>query len=196
MTQPKRRVKPVALATIMALAVLAACQERKPTQAQTPSASSGEYPTPTEASLIVEHPAVVPGQGAEVTVKGTARGMAGGASGTGFRRHTGIRLHERSRHRCCRVRRREGGQQEMIGLVAARGCRNCVDPRTRPSTHHHLRTRWTRGSARLCRALPAGRPCSTATAAGTRERSISPVKWPRRSACRCTPPPRHDCWST
>jgi uncharacterized lipoprotein YajG len=50
MTHPKHRLKPLAVATLVAVAVLAACQERKPTEAQTPSASSGEYPTPSEAA--------------------------------------------------------------------------------------------------------------------------------------------------
>jgi hypothetical protein len=50
MTHPTRLLNPLAVATIVALAALAACQERKATEAQTPSASSGEYPTPSEAA--------------------------------------------------------------------------------------------------------------------------------------------------
>jgi uncharacterized lipoprotein YbaY len=46
----ERRLKPLAVAMVVAAAVLAACQERKPTDAPTPSASSGEYPTPSDAS--------------------------------------------------------------------------------------------------------------------------------------------------
>ncbi len=50
MTHPKHRLKPLAVAALVAVAALAACQERKPTEAQTPSASSGEYPTPSDAA--------------------------------------------------------------------------------------------------------------------------------------------------
>jgi len=50
MTHSKHRLKPLAVATLVAVAVLAACQDRKPTEAQTPSASTGEYPTPSEAA--------------------------------------------------------------------------------------------------------------------------------------------------
>ena len=50
MTHPNHLLNPLAVATIVAVAALAACQERKPTEAQTPSASSGEYPTPSDAA--------------------------------------------------------------------------------------------------------------------------------------------------
>jgi ferredoxin-NADP reductase len=48
MTHPKHRLTPLAVATLVIIAVLAACQERKPAEVQVPSASSGEYPTPSE----------------------------------------------------------------------------------------------------------------------------------------------------
>jgi hypothetical protein len=50
MTHPKHRLNPLAVATLVAIAALAACQERKPTDAPTPSGSSGEYPTPSDAA--------------------------------------------------------------------------------------------------------------------------------------------------
>jgi hypothetical protein len=50
MTHPKHRLNPLAVATLVAIAALAACQERKPTDAPTPSGSSGEYPTASDAA--------------------------------------------------------------------------------------------------------------------------------------------------
>ena len=50
MTNPNHRLKPLAVAMIVAVAALAACQDRKPTEAQTPAASSGEYPVPTNTA--------------------------------------------------------------------------------------------------------------------------------------------------
>jgi uncharacterized membrane protein len=50
MTHQKRRLRPLAVATIVAVFTLAACQDRKPTEAQAPAASSGEYPTPSDAA--------------------------------------------------------------------------------------------------------------------------------------------------
>jgi hypothetical protein len=50
MTHPKHRLRPLAVAMTVAVASLAACQERKPTEMNTPAASSGEYPTPAEAA--------------------------------------------------------------------------------------------------------------------------------------------------
>jgi hypothetical protein len=83
MTHWKHRLMPLAVATIAAVAVLAACQDRKPTGAQTPSASGGEYPTPSDASSPPSgDPIAVPGKGADVTAKDTQSGMVGGASGT------------------------------------------------------------------------------------------------------------------
>jgi hypothetical protein len=50
MKHPSHLLNPLAVATIVAVAALAACEERKSTEAQTPSASSGEYPTPSETA--------------------------------------------------------------------------------------------------------------------------------------------------
>jgi hypothetical protein len=50
MTHPKHRLWPLAAAMTVAVAALAACQERGPTEMHTPAASSGEYPTPAEAA--------------------------------------------------------------------------------------------------------------------------------------------------
>jgi hypothetical protein len=50
MTYQKHRLRPLAAATIAAVFTLAACQDRKPGEAQVPSASSGEYPTPSDAA--------------------------------------------------------------------------------------------------------------------------------------------------
>jgi len=83
MTHQRHRLRPLAVATIVAVFTLAACQDRKPTEAQPPSASSGEYPTPSDASpTSSSSPVAVPGRGADVTAKGTETGMVGGASGT------------------------------------------------------------------------------------------------------------------
>jgi hypothetical protein len=76
-------LNPLAVATIVVVAALAACQERKPTEAQTPAASSGEYPAPSQASPgSSSAPVDVPGQGTDVTKKDTQSGMIGGATGT------------------------------------------------------------------------------------------------------------------
>jgi hypothetical protein len=83
MTHQKHRLRSLAVATIVAVFTLAACQDRKPTDAQAPAASSGEYPTPSTASpTSSSDPVAVPGKGADVTAKGADTGMAGGASGT------------------------------------------------------------------------------------------------------------------
>jgi len=50
MTRQNHQLKPLAVATIVAVFTLAACQDRKPAEAQIPAASSGEYPTPSEAA--------------------------------------------------------------------------------------------------------------------------------------------------
>jgi len=83
MTHPIRLLNPLAVATIVAVTALAAFQERKPPEAQTPAASSGEYPTPSGAApSSTSNPVDVPGKGADLTAKGTETGMVGGASGT------------------------------------------------------------------------------------------------------------------
>jgi hypothetical protein len=77
------RLNLVAAATAVVFFALAACQERKPAEAQTPSASSGEYPTPSSAApTSSSDPVAVPGKGTDVTSKDTTSGMVGGASGT------------------------------------------------------------------------------------------------------------------
>jgi hypothetical protein len=50
MRHPAFLLSPIAVVTIVAVTALAACQDRKATETQTPSASSGEYPTPSEAA--------------------------------------------------------------------------------------------------------------------------------------------------
>jgi len=83
MTHPIRLLNPLAVATIVAVTALAACQERKPPEAQTPAASSGEYPTPSGAApASSSDPVAVPGKGADAAAKDTQSGMIGGASGT------------------------------------------------------------------------------------------------------------------
>ena len=83
MTQQQHRLKPLAVVTIVAVFMLAACQDRKPTETQAPSASSGEYPTSSDASPTSSStPVAVPGQGTDVTAKDATAGMVGGASGT------------------------------------------------------------------------------------------------------------------
>jgi hypothetical protein len=69
MTHPKHRLKPLAAAMIVAVAALAACQERKPTEAPIPSASSGEYPTPSEAA-----PSSASGAGTGAAVSSDGKG--------------------------------------------------------------------------------------------------------------------------
>ena len=72
-----------AAAATAAIFALTACQDRKPTEAQQPPASSGEYPTPANtAPTSTSAPVAVPGQGTDVTTKDATAGMAGGASGT------------------------------------------------------------------------------------------------------------------
>jgi len=82
MTHPIRLLNPLAVATIVAVTALAACQERKPPEAQTPAASSGEYPTPSGAPASSSDPVAVPGKGVDAAAKDTQSGMIGGASGT------------------------------------------------------------------------------------------------------------------
>ena len=83
MTQQQHRLKPLAVVTIVAVVMLAACQDPKPTETQAPPASSGEYPTPSNtASTSSSDTVAVPGKGADVTAKGAETGMIGGASGT------------------------------------------------------------------------------------------------------------------
>ena len=83
MTHQRHLLRPLAVATIVAVFTLAACQDRRPAGAQAPSASSGEYPTPSDASpTSSSNPVAVPGKGADVTAKGAETGMVGGASGT------------------------------------------------------------------------------------------------------------------
>jgi len=114
MTQQQHRLKPLAVVTIVAVFMLAACQDRKPTETQAPSASSGEYPTSSDASPTSSStPVVVPGKGADVTAKGADTGMVGGASVPWARRYAGIRFHERSWHRRRRVERQQGRRQEI-----------------------------------------------------------------------------------
>lgn len=68
MTHQKHRLQPLAVATIVAVAALTACQERKPTEAQVPSASSGEYPTPSEPT-----PSSTSGTGTSATASGDGK---------------------------------------------------------------------------------------------------------------------------
>lgn len=65
MTHQKHRLRPLAVATIAAAFTLAACQDRKPAEAQVPSASSGEYPTPSEPT-----PSSTSGAGTSATASG------------------------------------------------------------------------------------------------------------------------------
>ena len=79
----KHRLNLVAAATAVAFFALAACQDRKPSQAPPPPASSGEYPTPSSVSpTSSSDPVAVPGTGTDATAKDTTSGMVGGASGT------------------------------------------------------------------------------------------------------------------
>ena len=50
MTPMKYRLNFASAAAALAFFALAACQDRKPSQAPLPPASSGEYPTPSEAA--------------------------------------------------------------------------------------------------------------------------------------------------
>lgn len=80
MSHPTCRLKPFAVATTVAVAALAACQERKPTEAQTPAASSGEYPVPSETvPSSTSTPVAVPGKSADIAAKGTETGAVDGA---------------------------------------------------------------------------------------------------------------------